>query len=500
VSQSPDRDRWLRVRELVELVLAAPTGDRDRIIDEHCGSDAALAAEVRRLVAAHERGAALESPPDAMTAFADETAHHPGDRVGHYKIEFELARGGMGVVYRAWDTRLERYVALKALSPLLPAGAEARERLRLEARLAAKVSHESVAAIYAFEEFGTELFIVSEYVAGETLRARMASGPVPLSAAVSIALDVARGLAAAHELGVVHRDLKPENVMFAAKGRAKVVDFGIASIGGVGSGLTATGGIIGTPGYMAPEQVSGQGADARSDVFAVGVLLYEMLSGRPPFSASTFTSVVVDEPPAIESVRPDVPPTLALVVSTALAKTPGARYPTAGALVPALESVRDQLGSPTPWRPAPVVPTIHERPAAVWWFQFHQLAVTLTLALMMIPAWKLMSRLPRPTGRILVMTLLVIAAVLGTARLHLWFTARHHDRDLDRELTRVGPLLRLGNFAFALGLGAGGLAVADSSLELAAVCAAMAVITLVVGEVIEPATTDRARRELQPRP
>jgi hypothetical protein len=98
------------------------------------------------------------------------------------------------------------------------------------------------------------------------------------------------------------------------------------------------------------------------------------------------------------------------------------------------------------------------------------------------------------------MTLLVIAAVLGTARLHLWFTARHHDKDLDRELTRVGPLLRMGNFAFALGLGAGGLAVADSSLELAAVCAAMAVITLVVGEVIEPATTDRARRELQPRP
>ena len=503
MSHPPDRDHWRRVRAIVESALETPAPDRDRFITDRCQGDLALAAEVRRLVSAHDRGAALESPLDAATALVDDASHRAGDHVGTYTIDAELARGGMGVVYRAWDTRLERWVALKALSPLLPAGADARERLRREARAAGRLSHEAVATIYALEEIDSELFIVSEYVAGETLRARLSAGPLAVHEAVSIALSVARGLAAAHELGVVHRDLKPENVMVASDGRVKVVDFGIASIDGPGPGITRTGVVLGTPGYMAPEQVGGQGADARSDVFALGVLLYEMLSGRPPFgdtaSWSVVTAVLEKEPTPIETLRPDVPSTLALLVATSMAKSPAARYPTAGALVPSLESVRDEVGPTSGSRRAVVPPPRVDRPGAVWWLQFHQLAATISLALMMVPAWKLMSRLPRPTGRILVITLLAMTAALGTARLHLWFTARHHDDDLDREIARTGPLVRWGNRAFALAMGVGGLAVADGSPELAAVCLSLSAGTLAVGEVIEPATLDRARRRTPPR-
>jgi predicted Ser/Thr protein kinase len=502
VSRSSDRERWARVSALVESVLAAPAAERDRVIAEGCLDDLQLAAEVRRLVAAHAQGEALESPLDAVTALADDGRHKAGDRVGNYTIEQELARGGMGVVYRAWDNSIERRVALKALSPLLPAGAEARERFRREARLAGRVSHESVATIYALEEIDAELFIASEYVDGETLRARLAGGPLPVRDAIAIALAVGRGLAAAHDLGVVHRDLKPENVMIATDGRVKVVDFGIASVDGPGRGITRTGVVLGTPGYMAPEQVSGQGADARSDVFALGVVLYEMLAGHPPFgdtaSWSVVAAVLERDPVPLETLRPEIPHALARIVSTALSKSPAARYPTAGAIVPPLESVRDAIAPASASRQVAPAVTV-ERTRAVWWLQFHQLAASLALALMMVPAWKLMARLPRPAGRILVMTMLAMAAAIGTARLHLWFTARHHGSDLDEEIGRIGPLVRWGNRAFALALGAGGLGVADGSPELAAVCLALSAGTLAVGEVIEPATLGRARRGSSPR-
>jgi hypothetical protein len=136
---------------------------------------------------------------------------------------------------------------------------------------------------------------------------------------------------------------------------------------------------------------------------------------------------------------------------------------------------------------------MHERPPSVWWFQFHQLAATLALALTMVPAWKLMSRLPRLQGRVLVMTLLVLAAAIGTVRLHLWFTARHHDADLDAELARLGPIVRWGNRLFAVLLGAGGALIVDQSPELAGVCVACAAGALAAGEIVEPATIARAR-------
>jgi len=496
-----DPQRWVRIRDLLEGALEQPPADRGAWLDAHAGEDLSVRADLERLIAADDRaGARLDTPLD-LTPLMDDSpvaaSLASGARVGTYVIDQELGRGGMGVVYRAWDTRLERWVALKALSPNLPTSLDARERLFHEARVAGRVAHESVATVYALEEIDQQLYIVSELVAGNTLRARLAGGRLPLREGTDLVLQVARGVAAAHEQGIVHRDLKPENVLITAAGRAKVVDFGIASVGGA-SGLTRTGVVLGTPGYMSPEQVNGQPADARSDVFAIGVMLYEVVGGKAPFGNTASWNVVAAilerDPPPLGDLVPAVPAALEHVVMTCLAKSPAARYSTAAALVAALESVNVEIAAGGAVAPAPrrVPGETATEASGRWWLRFHQVAASIALALMMVPAWKLMSRLPRLSGRVLVMSLLVLAAAIGTVRLHLWFTARHHDADLEAELARVGPVVRWGNRLFAVLLGAGGAFVADQSPELAAVCVACAAGTLAAGEIVEPSTIARA--------
>ncbi len=269
------------------------------------------------------------------------------ERLAHFKVLRELGQGGMGVVYVALDEKLERRVALKVLPATLTQDPERRARFLREARAAAAVLHPKIATVFEIGDSGEQLYIAMELVEGQPLRSVLTSGRITLGRALGIARDVAAALASAHAAGVVHRDLKPENVMITPDGTAKLLDFGIAkalaSENAAGAdAITQTGQILGTPGYMSPEQATGQASDARADVFAWGVVLYEMLAGKAPFVGATpmerMASVLRDEPPALTTRH--VPAELRDLLERCLAKRPEDRFNDAGALVDALARVR----------------------------------------------------------------------------------------------------------------------------------------------------------------
>jgi hypothetical protein len=504
-----DATRWRQVSRLVEEALARPETERAAFIARACGGDAALCTEVETYVQAHDAGQALEVPAAAQAHALDVPLLTPHDRIGPYIIEQELARGGMGIVYRAFDDKLKRPVALKAISPHLPRDVHARERLRREALAAAALAHDSIARVYALEERGEDLFIVSELVTGQTMRARLASGPLPVLEAVQVGARIARGLDAAHGAGIIHRDLKPENVMLTADGGVKVLDFGIASFDAAPGDppLTGTGVVLGTPGYMSPEQLRGQPVDARSDVFALGVLLYEVLTGQHPFGRTSTPSVVAavleHEPEPLHTLSVHTPPALGMIVRTCLAKRPELRYPSAAAVASALETVEVTLMGRTP-RPSPAATpwgatasAASEEAAAplpLRWYQVHQGAATVAHSLMLIPLWRVQPAFPRGVGRALVLTALLLAAATGIVRLHLLFTSSHEPRSLGEELTRTSPWLRWGTRVYAALLVIGGGAVADTSLTYSSICLACAAGVVIAAEVIEPAAAARALR------
>ncbi len=275
-------EQFARLKIVFQEALDQPSEIRRKWLREECGGDSALLREAESLLATWETaGDFLEEPAQVEPGDLDTLL--PGTHVGPYQILEEIGRGGMGVVYLAEDARLGRRVALKSLPATVAMQPDLRERLRREARAAATISHPAVAVVYALEELGDHLFIASEYVQGETLRDVIAKGPLSPERARSIGIDIAGALSAAHEAGVIHRDLKPENVLIRSDGSVKVVDFGIAHIeGSDASRLTRTGFALGTPAYMAPEQLLGGAIDPRADVYAWGVVLSEMLYRPPP--------------------------------------------------------------------------------------------------------------------------------------------------------------------------------------------------------------------------
>ncbi|MCC6349551.1 MAG: serine/threonine-protein kinase [Candidatus Eisenbacteria bacterium] len=275
----------------------------------------------------------------------------PGTRLGPYEIVAPLGAGGMGEVYRARDPRLGRDVAIKVLPAEFARDEERMRRFTREARAAGSLQHPNIVTVFDIGTEGTVTYVVQELVPGGSLRDRLARGPVPLREALRLASGVAAGLAAAHEKGIVHRDLKPENVAIADEGRPQVLDFGLARVersldeATLTAQPTSAGMVIGTVGYMAPEQVRGEVADARSDVFALGTMLHEMLSGGRPFSrgssVETLHAILHDEPPPLP---PGVPSHVARVVSRCLEKDPRARFQSARDLAFALDLVAG--GSP----------------------------------------------------------------------------------------------------------------------------------------------------------
>jgi serine/threonine-protein kinase len=253
-----------------------------------------------------------------------------GKTITHYRIIEELGRGGMGVVYRAEDIKLGRSVAIKVLSPQLSSDEEAVTRFVHEAKAASGLDHSNIGAIYEIDETQDgETFIAMAYYEGETLRDRINRGPMKLDEALQIVRQVAEGLNRAHEAGIVHRDIKPSNIMFTAHDEIKIIDFGLAKLTGA-TKLTRDGATFGTATYMSPEQALGEQVDRRSDIFSLGVILYEMLAGHPPFKgeheAALLYEIVHEKPRSLAEFDIDVDPEIEGIISKAIAKKPEERY------------------------------------------------------------------------------------------------------------------------------------------------------------------------------
>ncbi len=320
-----------RAEALYEQARALPPAARAALLEQACEGDDRLAKELRSLLEHAE-------PAEAFFSGLTETiATLPaGHSVGHYRLLGVLGTGGMGTVYRAHDSRLARDVALKFLPPHLSAQPGARERLLVEARAAAGLEHPNVCSIHEIgETTDGRLFIAMACYEGETVKERLAGEPLGIEEAVSIARQIARGLAAAHARGIVHRDVKPGNVMLCADGTVRLLDFGLAKL----SDVTITGPNVtpGTIAYMSPEQARGAAVDARTDLWSLGVVLYEMLAGERPFRGEndrTVIQAIVHERPApLRRRRPGTPGWLACLVERLLEKEPGLRYRSADELL-----------------------------------------------------------------------------------------------------------------------------------------------------------------------
>jgi len=268
-----------------------------------------------------------------------------GNRLGSYEITAKLGEGGMGEVYRARDSKLGREVAIKVLPAHLAADADALARFEREAKAVATLSHPNILAIFDFGREGDTAFAVTELLDGETLGLRLASGALPARKALEIASQVALGLAAAHERGIVHRDLKPDNLFLTRDGQVKILDFGLARQAEEQASKsqlfaaptrapgTAAGTVLGTVGYMSPEQVRGEPADHRSDIFSLGVVLYEMLTGHRAFehgsAVETMSAILKEEPPELEAIAEKQSPSLVRLLQHCLEKRPQERFQSA---------------------------------------------------------------------------------------------------------------------------------------------------------------------------
>ena len=266
-----------------------------------------------------------------------------------YELEELVGTGGMSSVYRARDRLLERHVALKILHPHHSSDEDFVQRFRKEARLVAQLSHPNIVTVIDRGDDGGRQFIVFEYVEGENLKEVVTrEGPLPLRRVLELALQIGRGLAFAHSQGLVHRDVKPQNVLMNGDDQAKVTDFGIARSIDVDVGVTQTGTVLGTSAYIAPEQASGGDITPQTDVYSLGVVLYELLTGEVPFPGESFVAVAMkhinDPPPTLLERRPDTPPRLAAAVDRALAKEPGERFGSMDDFVAELSACLAELG------------------------------------------------------------------------------------------------------------------------------------------------------------
>jgi serine/threonine protein kinase len=486
-----EADRWQRVGALFDRALATTVADRVALV-RASSEPPDVQDEVLALLESHDDSHGFLEPPALLDT---------GAEIGSYRIERIIGRGGMGVVYLALDKRLHRAVALKALPPHLFRDDRMRARLRQEARAAAALSHPSIATVFALEEIGDQIFIVSEFLEGRTLREELAAGALPQSRALDIARAIAAALQAAHDRGIVHRDLKPENIILTPTG-VKVVDFGLAQFDVAAQDLasvtrlTDPGVMAGTPPYMAPEQLLGKPTSAQTDQFAFGVVLYEMLTGRHPFGTgplpTTIARVLSEDPD-----RSDVPDSVWNIIGRAIKKKPADRFESTKDLVAALSRIFPDTNVLPDTGVLPDIDVFPDKSAPpvlmLGWWATHQMIVALSYWFMVWPAW----HVHKWTGRYGVLTFLAALAIVivgGNVRLHLWFTARTYPSELAAQLANIGALVRAADVAFSVLMIGIGLVLADAHTGWAALFVSFGLGAALGFLVIEPATARAAFR------
>jgi predicted Ser/Thr protein kinase len=479
-------DQQRRVRDLFEAAVDRDQATVGAWIAREAADDSAVRAEVLSLLDHHSRAGVFLSQPIGVEAgdlLADEAPLEPGARIGAYRIVRELGRGGMGRVYLATDTRLGRTVALKALAPHLMRDPSQRERLRGEARAAAALTHPGICTVYALEEIGGDLFIASEFVDGHTLGEEIRAERRPSSAELlRTARELASALASAHAKGIVHRDLKPDNVMRGGDGRLKILDFGLARIAGDDSRprMTQPGLLVGTPAYMAPEQINGLPVDARADVFAIGVVLYEYACGAHPFAASTALATVarvLESDARSLASRADVSSRLADVISRCLEKAPGDRFASAAELVGALAAADGD--APAPAR-------------HVAWWRIHQIVIAVLYIVAAVLAWQIKEWVETPVTVGIFLGLGGAATIGCVLRGHLVFTDLTNHGRLATERQRTRRAIQLLDLLTALLLFADATLVAGTGALPAVFALALALGVVLASIVLEPATSAAA--------
>ena len=356
-------ERWQHIARIYDSAVDQDESTRKGFLDEACAGDEDLRREVESLLEQDAANAVVDRSlwATAASLFDDAPAPGPGMELGPYRIEGFIGAGGMGEVFRASDTRLNRRVALKLLPTSAALDQHMRARLRREARAVAALAHPHICTLYDVGSHNQVDFLVMEYLDGDTLAARLAGGRMPFDESLTYAIEIASALDHAHRHGIVHRDLKPANIMLTASG-AKLLDFGLAKfpsragrpqapainvaleqMDGQDASETQDGAIIGTLRYMAPEQLEGRVVDARSDLFSFGAVLFEMLSGSRAFAgdnpADVRAAILEHEPPAVSSLQPTVPAAMDEIVRRCLAKNPNERWESADAVVRELRQV-----------------------------------------------------------------------------------------------------------------------------------------------------------------
>jgi len=351
-------ERWQQIKDVFNLALEYEPGQRSSFLSQACDHDTALQKEVESLLAAHDKDGSFIDSPAYKAASELMLELQPGQVLGSYEITSFIGRGGMGEVYLAEDKRLRRKVALKLLPSSVTKDISRLHRFEQEARAASALNHPNIIAIYEVIETNGTLIMATELVEGETLRQRLNSGALSLNEVLNIAIQIAGALSAAHKAGIIHRDIKPENIMIRPDGYVKVLDFGLAKLTEPSSPQlfteastqkvrTGSGVVIGTIGYMSPEQARGQSVDARSDIFNLGAVIYEMVTGQKPFPgetpSDTLAAILKSEPPALSQVDPQTPAELERIVTKALRKDREERYQVVKDLLLDLKSLKEEI-------------------------------------------------------------------------------------------------------------------------------------------------------------